>query len=77
MENKELGLLPLVGSALPFGPDKNKIDNFDPGGQLFCFLPLPIEKSSPTGCKVHINGCFAVSQNRSGLVGPVHFTVIA
>jgi sacsin len=34
-------------------------------GNAFCFLPLPIE----TGLPVHVNGHFALDQNRSHLFG--------
>ncbi len=34
------------------------------GGQLFCFLPMPLEADSPTGLKAHVHGYFALDQNR-------------
>ncbi|KAK7488211.1 hypothetical protein BaRGS_00020518 [Batillaria attramentaria] len=39
-------------------------------GQLFCFLPLPPEKVSPTGLPVHVNGFFELSQNRRQVKWP-------
>ena len=39
-------------------------------GQLFCFLPLPPEKPSPTGLPVHVHGFFELSQNRRHLKWP-------
>ncbi|ESO89577.1 hypothetical protein LOTGIDRAFT_164873 [Lottia gigantea] len=33
-------------------------------GHIYCFLPLPLERTSPTGLPVHINGFFALSQDR-------------
>ena len=41
-----------------------------PSGQIFCFLPLPLEKKSATGLPVHVNGYFSVSQNRRHLKWP-------
>jgi len=41
-----------------------------PDGQVFCFLPLPIEQKTPTGLPVHVNGYFAISQNRRHLKWP-------
>ncbi|CAH1796047.1 unnamed protein product [Owenia fusiformis] len=41
-----------------------------PQGQIFCFLPLPIEKESPTGLPVHVNSYFALEQNRRHLKWP-------
>ena len=53
-------LLPWVGVALPLGED----NGYEPQGQLFCFLPLPDSEDSDTGFHFHVNGYFAVSQNR-------------
>ncbi|KAK6179094.1 hypothetical protein SNE40_011529 [Patella caerulea] len=33
-------------------------------GHVFCFLPLPLEGQSLTGLPVHVNGFFALSQDR-------------
>ena len=60
-------MLPLVGVALP-------VSGRDPGGHLFCFLPLPARGKSQTGCKPHINGSFAVSQNRREMKLPSYET---
>ena len=61
-------MLPLVGVALP-------VTGGDPGGHLFCFLPLPARGSkSQTGCRPHINGSFAVSQNRREMKLPSYET---
>lgn len=43
---------------------------FEPEGQVFCFLPLPIEEKSSTGLPVHVNGYFSISQNRRHLKWP-------
>ena len=41
-----------------------------PEGQVFCFLPLPMEQKTATGLPVHVNGYFAISQNRRHLKWP-------
>ena len=56
---------PLVGVAKELSAAEKC--NF---GQVFCFLPLPVEQKSVTGLPVHVNGCFAVSQNRRHLKWP-------
>ena len=56
---------PLVGIAKELSPQEVCTP-----GQVFCFLPLPIEQKSVTGLPVHVNGCFAVSQNRRHLKWP-------
>ena len=56
--------LPLVGTAFPL----YKTD--EPLGQIFCFLPLPIEERSPTGLGIHVNGYFGVEQNRRHIKWP-------
>ncbi|XP_048253465.1 sacsin-like isoform X1 [Haliotis rufescens] len=59
---KELSRCPRVGLAVPLG---KKCE-----GHVFCFLPLPLESQSPTGLQVHVNGCFALSQNRRHIKWP-------
>ena len=67
-DEKLLYMLPLVGVALP-------VSGEDPGGHLFCFLPLPaLGSKSQTGCRPHINGSFAVSQNRREMKLPSYET---
>lgn len=63
MTDKELNYLPTVGvaMALPSGP---KQPTPEINGHVFCFLPLPVQKTALTGLPVHINGFFALSQNR-------------
>ena len=34
---------------------------------MFCFLPLALEQKTPTGLPVHVNGFFALEQNRKYL----------
>ena len=41
-----------------------------PSGKIFCFLPLAVQEASATGLPVHVNGYFAVSQNRQHLKWP-------
>ena len=62
--------LPLVGAALPIHDDTPNAPNTSSGGHIFCFLPLPLEKTSPTGLAVHINGYFGVEQNRRHIKWP-------
>ena len=63
MTDKSLSYLPSVGvaMALPTGP---KWPTPEIQGHLFCFLPLPMQKTSLTGLPVHVNGFFALNQNR-------------
>jgi sacsin len=65
---KKLKLIPLVGAALPLHNFKDL--SIASGGQLFCFLPLPLQGQSPTGLSVHVNGYFALDQNRRHLKLP-------
>ena len=69
MGDKELNYLPTVGvaMALPTGP---KLQTPDIKGHVFCFLPLPLQKKSLTGLPVHVNGFFALSQNRRYIKSP-------
>jgi sacsin len=39
----------------------------DSDGHVFCFLPLSLEQKTPTGLPVHVNGFFALEQNRKYL----------
>ncbi|XP_060068841.1 sacsin-like [Ylistrum balloti] len=50
-------------TSVPF-PQEEKMLGFHDKSHFFCFLPLPIECKTP----FHINGCFAVSSDRKGLV---------
>ena len=58
-----LNYLPWVGMAIPWGPSIHR-EVTRPEGHIFCFLPLPLEERSPTGLHCHVNGYFAVDQNR-------------
>ena len=70
-QDPKLGLLPLVGAAMEL---KHTAEEGNPepklGGQVFCFLPLAVEQKSSTGLPVHVNGYFAVGQNRRHLRWP-------
>jgi len=70
--DNKLGQLPLVGVALKLDTEHDTKDMCQevPGGHIFCFLPLPLEKNSPTGLRVHVNGCFAIDQNRRHIKWP-------
>ena len=67
--DRDLSYLPLVGVAmeLPECPEK---ETPHMKGHVFCFLPLPVHKSSLTGLPVHVNGFFALSQNRRYIKTP-------
>ena len=69
MSDKSLSYLPSVGvaMALPTGP---KLETPDIQGHVFCFLPLPVQKTSLTGLPVHVNGFFALTQNRRHIKSP-------
>ena len=69
MTDKDLSYLPTVGvaMALPEGP---QLQTPDIQGHVFCFLPLPIQTKSLTGLPVHVNGFFALSQNRRYIKSP-------
>src|SRR6218665_1692575 len=65
------GHLPLVGVALPIESSSGQTPcDTEPSGHVFCFLPLPLEKRSPTGLKFHVHGNFAVDQNRRHIKWP-------
>lgn len=62
IQDKSLGYSPYVGVAAPLSPSISPLE-----GHVFCFLPLPREGSRLTGLPVHVNGFFALSQNRHHL----------
>ena len=60
-----------VASAAPTESDgTDSTQPLEMHGQVFCFLPLPIEQKSASGLPVHVNGYFAISQNRRHLKWP-------
>ena len=69
MADKQLNYLPTVGVAMAL-PTGTKLQTPDIKGHVFCFLPLPVQKRSLTGLPVHVNGFFALSQNRHYIKSP-------
>jgi len=66
-----LVLLPWVGVALKIQENPGTSSYLSkPKGHIFCFLPLPLEETSPTGLRVHVHGYFAVDSNRRHLKWP-------
>ena len=62
VDDKELSYSPYGGVAILL-----KDTGTDFKGHIFCFLPLPHERRSLTGLPIHVNGFFALSQNRRHL----------
>ena len=64
-----LSYLPLVGvaMALPSSP-QDSVPEIQ--GHVSCVLPLPVQKTSLTGLPVHVNGFFALTQNRGQIKFP-------
>ena len=56
---KALEILPCVGTALELSDSSNYSDLC---GRIFCFLPMPVESSSPL--PVHVNGTFGLNDDR-------------
>lgn len=69
ISDKVLSYLPSVGVAMPL-PTGPKLQTPDVQGHVFCSLPLPVQKTSLTGLPVHVNGFFALSQNRRYIKSP-------
>ncbi|XP_053401276.1 sacsin-like [Mercenaria mercenaria] len=59
IHDRNLGYSPYVGVASPLNGMSEEFE-----GHVFCFLPLPREGERLTGLPVHVNGFFALSQNR-------------
>ncbi|CAD5123853.1 DgyrCDS12159 [Dimorphilus gyrociliatus] len=59
--------IPIVGTAMPIVTSERDVT-----GQVFCFLPLPSEQKTVSGLPIHVNGHFAVSQNRRHLKWSSH-----
>ena len=66
---KDLSYLPLVGVAMAL-PASPREPTPAIQGHVFCILPLPVQKTSLTGLPVHVNGFFALSQNRRYIKSP-------
>lgn len=67
MQDRTLGYSPVVGVARPLGKHSETFK-----GHVFCFLPLPREGPGLTGLPIHVNGYFALSQNRHHLKCETH-----
>lgn len=67
--DKDLAYLPTVGVAMALPTDPS-VQTPAIQGHVFCSLPLPVQKTSLTGLPVHVNGFFAVSQNRRFIKTP-------
>ena len=68
-KDQSLSYLPLVGVAMAL-PASLRERTPKIQGHVFCFLPLPVQKTSLTGLPVHVNGSFALSQNRRYIKSP-------
>ncbi|XP_053401269.1 sacsin-like [Mercenaria mercenaria] len=62
INDSTLGYSPYVGVAIPLNQHEKSF-----AGHIFCFLPLPREGIQLTGLPIHVNGFFALSQNRHHL----------
>ena len=60
-------ILPGISSELLTVQSLSAEDNSAAGGNVFCYLPLPIKSGLP----IHINGAFAVTSNRRHLIEKV------
>ena len=60
---KKKNLVPVGGVAIEILKTGGKFTTTQTSGQMFCFLPLPVENGMP----VHINGFFAVNSDRRQL----------
>ena len=69
LTDTDLGYLPSVGVAMAL-PSGVSPETPDISGHVFCALPLPVQKKSMTGLPVHVNGFFALSQNRRHIKTP-------
>ena len=67
--DEDLSYLPTVGVAMSL-PTCSEDNISLIQGHVFCFLPLPVQKKSLTGLPVHVNGFFALSQNRRYIKTP-------
>ncbi|CAC5371405.1 unnamed protein product [Mytilus coruscus] len=63
-KDESLSYSPYVSIAVLMDKDQ------DFKGHVFCLMPLPLEDESLTGYPVHVNGYFALSQNRRHVKWP-------
>ena len=61
-------VFPWVGVALELSDNSMSRTSPAAGGRIFCFLPMPIEASSPF--PVHVNGTFGLNDDRRTLKWP-------
>ena len=67
IKDPDLCYVPLVAVALPINKTVHPIEQTDPGGHIFCGLPLPMREKCMTGLPVHVNGFFALGPDRKDL----------
>ncbi|XP_063431924.1 sacsin-like [Mytilus trossulus] len=61
--DESLSYSPYTSIAIPMEEDQFR-------GHVFCLMPLPLTENSLTGLPVHVNGYFALSQNRRHVKWP-------
>ena len=69
MTDHDLSYIPAVSVAMVL-PSNPSAQAPEIQGHVFCTLPLPVQKTSLTGLPVHVNGFFALSQNRRYIKTP-------
>ena len=75
----DLRFPPWVGTALTLRSQSQEnghteqLESSASDGHVFCFLPLPLEGNTATGLSVHVNGFFALEQNRKYIKMPGTF----
>lgn len=69
LTDKELSYLPSVGVAMSLS-SRSDMQAPPLEGHVFCALPLPVQMKSMTGLPVHVNGFFALNQNRHYIKTP-------
>ena len=61
MTDEDLSYIPLIAVAYPLG------NSDDIGGHIFSGLPIPFQSKCMNGMPVHVNGFFALGQDRKDL----------
>ncbi|XP_052818384.1 sacsin-like [Mya arenaria] len=62
INDKDISMSPCVSIAVSLDQSRQQFE-----GHIYCFMPLPKEGSKLTGLPFHVNGFFALSQNRHHL----------
>ncbi|XP_052816667.1 sacsin-like [Mya arenaria] len=62
INDKDICMSPCVSIAVSLDQSRQQFE-----GHIYCFMPLPKEGSKLTGLPFHVNGFFALSQNRHHL----------